>query len=167
MVGDAGRKWGGRIFVVASDRANVYLCLILVVGFFESEKEAQAKGTAPWRFYQRANRGLFWMAGLYSRIKAEVADDETGGLAERAVHGYTVVTTEATPWLVVHNRLPVIFPDQETASEYVTAEKAHADKLVTYANDGFESLRVGDAAKSWKSHNSQKLIEAVDQGALL
>ncbi|MEM8971072.1 MAG: SOS response-associated peptidase family protein [Pseudomonadota bacterium] len=143
------------------------LCLIPADGFFEPEKEAQAKGTAPWRFYQRSDGGLFWMAGLYSRIKAEVADRETGELVERTVYGYTVITTEAAPWLVVHNRMPVIFPDRETAAAYVTAERVPQDNLVTYTNNDFESWRVGDAAKSWKSPNSSKLIEAVDQGGLL
>ena len=61
-------------------------CLIAASGFWEPEKPARAKGSAPWSYYSMRDAQPFFMAGLW----AEAHDPETGEVANT----YTLIITD-------------------------------------------------------------------------
>jgi putative SOS response-associated peptidase YedK len=77
-------------------------CLVPASGFWEPEKPARAKGTAPWSYYSLQDGRPFFMVGLWS----DAPDPGTGEVAD----SYTVIITDANAVIRVHDRMPAILP---------------------------------------------------------
>src|SRR4051812_25990153 len=75
-------------------------CLIAASGFWEPEKPARAKGTAPWSYYSLSDGRPFFIAGLWS----DAPDPAMGEIKD----GYTMVIGEPNAAMGVHDRMPAI-----------------------------------------------------------
>lgn len=126
-------------------------CITPADGFFEPEKPALAKGTAPWRYYSLKDDGLFWMPGLFTRLSG--GDDELS---------YTIITTEANEAIRIHDRMPVMLSFNEALS-WLREDEPPTELLRPYAAELMQSWRVGDEAKSSKGADHSGLIVPIEE----
>lgn len=135
-------------------------CIVPADGFFEPEKPAMAKGTAPWSYYQLADGGLFAMAALF----CEAADPKTGEI----VPTYTIITTDANELVAgrKHNRMPAILrPDQ--VREWLFADDLPDHVLQPFPADRMTGWRVTDRAKNRREREGPDMVEPAEQALLL
>lgn len=132
-------------------------CIVPADGFYEPEKPALSKDKVPWSFYARKDDGLFWMAGLFTRLSG--GDDELS---------YTIITTEANEAIRVHDRMPVMLSLEE-ALTWLQEPEPPFELLRPYPAELMQGWRVSDEAKSSRGHDHAGLIEPVEgrTGALL
>ena len=128
-------------------------CLVPTTGFWEPEKAAREKGTAPWSYYTMRDRAPFWMAGLWSE---EPPDPETGEIRD----SYTVIIGEANAAMRVHDRMPVILGN-EAARRWLEPGPLPADVLTVYPAEAMEGWRVIDAAKNSRIEPTPAMAEPV------
>lgn len=114
-------------------------CLVPASGFWEPEKPARAKGVAPWSYYSMKDGRPFFMAGLWS----EVHDHATGEVADT----YTVIITDASAAIRVHDRMPVIFAT-DAARRWMEPGPLPIELLAPYFADEIAAWRVTDDAKN-------------------
>ena len=135
-------------------------CLVPADGFFEPEKPAGAKGTVPWSYYTMGNRQLFAMAGLWNAA----ADPKSGDLVDT----FTVVTTDASPVIRIHDRMPAILEGDEAIGAWLRPGAVPRPELRPYPADRMTGWRVPDAARNSRIPDTPSMIEPVgEQGMLL
>ncbi|SNB61647.1 Putative SOS response-associated peptidase YedK [Arboricoccus pini] len=115
-------------------------CLIPATGFWEPEKLAREKGTAPWSYYTMKDREPFWMAGLWSE---EPPDPETGEVRD----SYTLIIGDANQIMRIHDRMPVILTN-EAARRWLGSGPLPADILQVHPAEAMEGWRVADSVKN-------------------
>ena len=125
-------------------------CLIPASGFWEPEKPAREKGTAPWSYYSMSDGQPFFMAGLWS----EAHDPETGEVGDT----YTLIITDANAVMRVHDRMPVIL-GTDAARRWVEPGPLPAELLAPYLAEPMQAWRVGDAAKNSRIEPSAEMAE--------
>ena len=114
-------------------------CLVAPSGFWEPEKPARAKGTAPWSYCRLKEVQPFFMAGLWS----DAADPETGEVADC----YTVIITDANMAIRVHDRMPVILL-AGAARQWLEPRPLRPELLAPHLVAAMTAWRVGDDAKN-------------------
>ena len=123
-------------------------CLVLSDGFYEWQKVGKEK--LPWRFL-RQDGEAFAMAGLW-----DVWQPAEGP----AVESFTIVTTAANDLVgTVHDRMPVIFPDEETADAWLAAPSPGLlGPCPTFVMDAY---RIGPAVGNFRNDDASLLEPAV------
>jgi len=119
-------------------------CLVLSDGFYEWQKVAKDK--LPWRFL-RQDGEAFAMAGLW-----DVWQPAEGP----AIESFTIVTTTANDLVrPVHDRMPVIFPDEESASAWL--DEPAADLLRPCPAFVMDAYRIGPAVGNFRNDDESLL----------
>ncbi len=134
--------------------ANAQRCLVPADGFYEPEKPARAKGTVPWSYYCLKDETPFLMAGLFN----EVTHPSTG----EVITTYTIITTEASPIIQIHDRMPVLF-SPDNAAAWLEDGPVNHDLLRPYPADLMTGWRVPDSARSSRSHDGPELIHKTSE----
>lgn len=128
-------------------------CLVPASGFWEPEKPARAKGTAPWSYYSMKKGEPFFMAGLWS----DAPDPETGEVTD----SYTVIITDANEAIRVHDRMPVILAT-DAARRFMEPGPLPLDLLAPYPADRMTAWRVAEDAKNSRIEPHPGMAEAVE-----
>lgn len=136
--------------------AETRRCLVLADGFFEPEKPAGARGSAPWSYYALGNRQLFLMAGLWNPAEHPA----TGA----RVASYTVVTTGASEAIRLHDRMPAILDGDEAAIDWLRPGEVPRARLRPWPASRLQGWRVADAARNSRLPDTALMIEPVEQG---
>jgi putative SOS response-associated peptidase YedK len=126
-------------------------CLVISDGFYEWQKLGPAphKEKLAWRFL-RQDGEAFAMAGLW-----EVWRPAQGA----PIESFTIVTTAANDLVrPVHDRMPVIFPDEESASAWL--EKPVSALLVPCPTFLMDAYRIGPAVGNFRN-DDETLLEPV------
>lgn len=137
-------------------------CVVPADGFFEWTGDPKTRRPI---WYHRADRRPFLFAGLYE--VARLADEE----AESAT--FTVITTDANRLLSeVHDRMPVILPDEEAVDEWLFPRQPPErlqGLLRPVADDLLVATPVSTRVNSVKNDDPACLAEAErgSQGALV
>jgi putative SOS response-associated peptidase YedK len=119
-------------------------CLVLSDGFYEWQKAGKDK--LPWRFL-RQDGEAFAMAGLW---------DVWQPAAGPAIESFAVVTTAANDLVrPVHDRMPVIFPDEESADAWLA--KPAADLLRPCPAFVMDAYRIGPAIGNFRNDDESLL----------
>ncbi|HEU0069906.1 MAG TPA: SOS response-associated peptidase [Alphaproteobacteria bacterium] len=123
-------------------------CLVLADGFYEWQKLGKEK--LPWRFL-RQDGEAFAMAGLW-----DVWQPPQGP----ALESFTIVTTSANDLVApVHDRMPVIFPDEESAAAWL--ERPVADLLRPCPTFIMDAYRIGPAVGNFRNDDESVLAPAL------
>lgn len=129
-------------------------CLVPADGFFEPEKPAGAKGTVPWSYYAMGNRQLFCMAGLWNAAVHPKSGEP--------VVSFTVITTDASAAIRVHDRMPVILADDDLGS-WLAPGEVPAPLLRPYPAERMTGWRVMDEARNSRLPEHPGLLEPVSE----
>ena len=122
-------------------------CLVLADGFYEWQKAGKDK--LPWRFL-RQDGEAFAMAGLWDVWRPAQGEP---------VESFTIVTTAANDLVrPVHDRMPVIFPDEESASAWL--DRPSADLLAPCPTFIMDAYRIGPAVGNFRN-DDESLLEPV------
>lgn len=125
-------------------------CLVPADGFYEWHQAEDGK--QPYYIYE-ANRGLFAMAGLWSKWQSE----------DRSLLTFSILTTQANPLMQdIHERMPVILPESDYDSwlNPTTSKQALLDMLHTPVAVKLAMHPVSKAVNN-PDNDLQSLIEAV------
>ncbi|MFA6166177.1 MAG: SOS response-associated peptidase [Gemmatimonadaceae bacterium] len=99
-------------------------CLIPADGFYEWQVVAGASNKQPW-FVQRADGGVFALAGLWERWMPKAGVEGPDG--EGAIETCTILTTEPNAMMApIHSRMPVIVSPAAYAA-WLSADTSLAD----------------------------------------
>jgi putative SOS response-associated peptidase YedK len=127
-------------------------CLVLADGFYEWQKVGPAphKEKLAWRFL-RQDGEAFAMAGLWDVWQAP---DGT------RIESFAIVTTAANELVApVHDRMPVIFPDAESADGWLARPSPELLKSCpTFLMDAY---RIGPAVGNFRNDDESILVPAV------
>ncbi|HEY4134880.1 MAG TPA: SOS response-associated peptidase [Alphaproteobacteria bacterium] len=128
-------------------------CLVLADGFYEWQKIEKEK--LPWRFL-RQDGEAFAMAGLWDRWTPAPGVEGVG----EPVESFTIVTTAANDLVrPVHDRMPVIFPDDASATAWLEAPSANLLRpCPTFLMD---SYRIGAAIGNFRNDDESLLAPVV------
>lgn len=137
-------------------------CLVPADGFFEWTGEKALR--RPF-WHHRPDRGVFAFAGLYTtaRLKGEAEPTTT----------FTIITTDANALVSrIHDRMPVILPDDDAAAAWLYPEQDKAalrDLLRPVADDYLVARPVSQRVNSVQNDDPACLEEAEGetQGSLL
>ena len=125
-------------------------CLIPAGGYWEPEKPAREKGTAPWFYHGMKDGPPFFMAGL----RAEADALATGEVADT----YTLIITDANAAMRVHDRMPVILAT-DAARRWVEPCPLPHELLAPYLAEAMKAWWVRDAAKNSRIEPSAEMAE--------
>lgn len=137
-------------------------CLVPADGFIEWTGEKNAR--RPFWFH-RPDQGVFAFAGLYTtaRLKGEEAETTT----------FTIITTEANGLIGrIHDRMPVILPDQDAAAAWLYPEQDRATLrgLLRPVDDGYLVARPVSTRVNSVQYDDPACLEETEgelQGSLL
>lgn len=119
-------------------------CLVLADGFYEWQKAGRDK--LPWRFL-RQDGEVFAMAGLWDVWRPAQGEP---------VESFTIVTTAANDLVrPVHDRMPVIFPDEESASAWL--DRPSAELLAPCPTFIMDAYRIGPAVGNFRNDDESLL----------
>lgn len=124
-------------------------------GFYEPEKPARAKGSAPWSYYTLKDGSPFVMAGLVS----DSVDPGTGEVTA----SFAVVTTEANALVSGrnHDRMPVLLTP-ETARIWLFEDRVPEEVLRPFPAGEMTAWRVSDEAKNFRRPDHAGMIAPVE-----
>lgn len=137
------RTWPWRM--IAKD----HRCLVLADGFFEPEKPAGDKSSAPWSYYVMGNRQNFLMAGLVNTASG--------------MQTCAIVTVPANDIIVRHDRMPAIVAEDDV-SAWLTPGPIPTAALQPFPAARMTAWRVPDAAKNSRLTDSPEMIAPVSEG---
>ena len=101
-------------------------CLIPADGFYEWQVVKGASKKQPW-FVQRADGGVFALAGLWERWMPKGGTGTELPDGEGVLETCTILTTEPNALMApIHSRMPVIIPPASYAS-WLSADTSSAD----------------------------------------
>ena len=137
-------------------------CVIPADGFFEWTGDAKSRRPT---WYHRPDRGVFLFAGLYevARLRGEDLPTAT----------FTIITTDSNgPVSEVHDRMPVILPDEEAVDEWLFPGQSRErlrELLHPVEDDFLVATPVSPRLNSVNNDDPDCLAEAErgSQGALL
>ncbi|MFN4282806.1 MAG: SOS response-associated peptidase [Alphaproteobacteria bacterium] len=123
-------------------------CLVLADGFYEWQKVGPAphKTKLPWRFL-RQDGEAFAMAGLWDLWRPAEGP---------ALESFAIVTTAANDLVApVHDRMPAIFPDEESAAAWL--ERPAAELLRPCPSFVMDAYRIGPAVGNFRNDDESVL----------
>jgi putative SOS response-associated peptidase YedK len=137
------------------DALETRRCLIVADGFYEWEKIPGRRTKQPWHV-TRADGAPFAFAGLWAIWH--------GGDGDEPLRSATIITTEANAVLAdVHDRMPVMLPDQaaeEAWLDHGTARAAALDLLVPLPDALTARRAVGPAVGDARYDGPECLADA-------
>jgi putative SOS response-associated peptidase YedK len=125
-------------------------CLVPADGFYEWQKAG--KGKQPF-YIRRKDRAPFAFAGLWERWR-DRAEGET-------LETFTIITTEPNSLMApIHNRMPVIIPEEAYEQWLDPEERGDPDLLVPYPEEELTAYPISTWVNS-PAHDDARCIEAV------
>jgi putative SOS response-associated peptidase YedK len=125
-------------------------CLVPADGFYEWRKEG--RGKQPF-YIRRKDRAPFAFAGLWERWR-DRAEEETR-------ETFTIITTEPNGLVApIHNRMPVIIPEEAYDRWFDPEETGDPDLLAPYPEEELTAYAISTWVNS-PAHDDARCIEPV------
>jgi putative SOS response-associated peptidase YedK len=125
-------------------------CLVPADGFYEWQKAG--KGKQPF-YIRRKDRAPFAFAGLWERWR-----DRAEG---ESLETFTLITTEPNSLMApIHNRMPVIIPEEAYEQWLNPEETGDPDLLVPYPEEELTAYPISTWVNS-PAHDDEKCIQPV------
>lgn len=121
-------------------------CLIPATGFYEPDKEHNAKPPYPWYYFHLKDQEIFSFAGIY--------DEYIDPTMDKKIISYSLITTQPNEVVgKVHHRMPVIFQNTYDEDFWIDVDNnGDVDRLqrllIPYPAAKMEGWHVGDAARN-------------------